>query len=390
MTNHQQDPEIMEDFFNDFSEAHLDSENILIDLEHDPSNRDLLNALFRSVHTIKGNLIYVGLKDLTPLIQSVEDLLDAIRKGHLEYDSLLSDLILISMDHTKQMVEARVQHGEVTFDDSAMDILCQTVTRVAESDSSQRGERIADALLLLDPSIDLRSQRAEEKLVSNPPPARAISIPPSDETGILDYFHVDQDDDLRFFRSLAAPLENRSLYWRGRTARILRLTLAMNMKAGKPIEPEQLAAAVYLHDIGMAFLPLEMLHKITPLNQDEREDLQAHPDIACQLLACGRRWEQAAQAVKQHHEKVDGSGYPEKLSKQQICDGAKILAIADAFEARTHERAYQTQLKRPLVRAVLEINRCSDTHFDPLWVNVFNEVVREIQPSARKKDPASQ
>ena len=158
---------------------------------------------------------------------------------------------------------------------------------------------------------------------------------------------------------------------------MLRLALAMNEKAGKPIEAEQLAAAVYLHDIGMAFLPLEILHKTSSLNPEEREDLQAHPNVAFQLLSSGRRWDQAAMSVLQHHEKIDGSGYPNKLPGEQICDGAKILAIVDAFEARTHERAYHTQLKRPLVRAVLEINRCSESHFDPEWVEVFNEVVRE-------------
>lgn len=379
MTNHHQDPELMEEFFNDFREAHQASENTLIDLEHDPGNSELLNALFRSIHTIKGNLVYVGLKDLTPLIQSVEDLLDAIRNHHLDYDSLLSDLILMSMDRTKQMVNARIHHGEPPLHEGAMDELCQTITSVAECDNAQIEQRIAAALLQLDPSIDLSDPPTQPE---TPAHARSVmtSQPPTDETGILEYFQVNQDDDLRFFRSLSDPLENRSLYWRGRTARILRLALAMNIKAGKPIESEQLAVAVYVHDIGMAFMPLETLHKTTPLNQDEREDLHSHPTIASKLLGCGGRWEQAALAVQQHHEKVDGSGYPNKLRQNQICDGAKILAIADAFEARTHERAYQTQLMRPLVRAILEINRCSDSHFDPQWVEIFNEVAREIHP----------
>ncbi len=377
-TEHHQDPELMEDFFNDFREAHQTSENILIDLEHDPANGDLLNALFRSIHTIKGNLVYVGLKDLTPLIQSVEDLLDGIRHHQLQYDSLLSDLILISMDRTKQMVDARLHGGDMLYDNSAMDTLCQTITRVAESNAENRATLIADALVLLDPSIDLRGAAA-------PPPTKAATRSttkttpgiPREEAAILEYFHVDQDDDLKFFRSLARPLESRSLYWQGRTTRMLRLALAMNEKAGKPIENEQLTAAVFLHDIGMAFLPLETLHKTSPLNNEEREELQAHPNIAFQLLSSGRRWDQAAMAVLQHHEKNDGTGYPNRLDSERICDGAKILAIVDAFEARTHERAYQTQLKRPLVRAVLEINRCSGSHFDPEWVEVFNETVRE-------------
>ncbi|MCG8317417.1 MAG: HD domain-containing protein [Pseudomonadales bacterium] len=381
---HQLDPELMEDFFNDFREAHQDSENILIDLEHDPNNTELLNALFRSVHTIKGNLIYVGLKDLTPLIQSVEDLLDAIRNKHLLYDSLLSDLILISMDRTKQMVESKVHRGEMIYEDKFMDHLCQTISTVAESSPETRAETIANALVLLDPSIDLRPHQQEIKPTETSTTKRIqpSSPIPHEEEALLAHFTVNLDDDLSFFRSLVKPLENRSLYWQGRTTRLLRIALAMNAKAGNPIEAEQIAAAVYLHDIGMAFMPLDVLHKTSPLNSNELEALHGHPAAAFQLLSAAKRWDQAANAVLQHHEHVDGNGYPNKLDSKSICDGAKILAIADAFEARTHERAYATQLKRPLIRAVLEINRCSGSQFDPQWVEIFNETVRETHQMA--------
>ena len=95
-----------------------------------------------------------------------------------------------------------------------------------------------------------------------------------------------------------------------------------------------------------------------------------------------KRWDQASYIVLEHHEREDGLGYPAGLTGAHICPGAKILAIVDAFEARTHERAYSTNLKRPFVRAVLEINRCAGTHFDPNWVNVFNEVGRSLQPDS--------
>ena len=361
---HQFDPELMEDFFNDFREAHQESENILIDLEHDPQNAELLNALFRSVHTIKGNLVYVGLKDLTPLIQSVEDILDAIRNRHLKYDSLLSDLILIAMDRTKQMVDARVHLQQTLFDDDFMNHLCQTISTVAETSEENRAHQIATALVLLDPSIDLREDEKAPQQSHQKTPAKAGNQIPEDEESILRHFKISLDDDLQFFRNIAAPLENRSLFWQGRSCRLLRLALAMNDRAGKPVEAEQLTAAIYLHDMGMAFLPLDLLHKKTALNKEEMRALQNHPNIAHQLLEQGKRWEQAAVMILQHHEHIDGKGYPRQLTGASISDGAKILSIVDAFEARTHERAYSTQLKRPLVRAILEINRCSGTQFD--------------------------
>ena len=130
----------------------------------------------------------------------------------------------------------------------------------------------------------------------------------------------------------------------------------------------------------MAFMPLHILHKTTPLNAEETSLLRSHTQQAFTLVSAMKDWEQASYIVLEHHEREDGKGYPAGLNGQHICPGAKILAIVDAFEARTHERAYSANLKRPFVRAVLEINRCSGTHFDPNWVNVFNEVARTLQP----------
>ena len=86
------DMTVMDEFFIDFNEAYHTSEDILIQLEATPDHYDLLNALFRSVHTIKGNLIYVGLEAISPLIQSVEDILDEIRQDQLIYDSIIYGL----------------------------------------------------------------------------------------------------------------------------------------------------------------------------------------------------------------------------------------------------------------------------------------------------------
>ncbi len=380
MTSPRQDDEfsrdLMEDFFLDFREAHQSCENTLIDLEQDPANPDLLNSLFRSVHTIKGNLVYVGLKDLTPLIQSVEDVLDAVRKHSLTYDASLSDVIMLAMDKTKLMVEARMAGQPNPLADDALNQLCQQISLIAEVKLAERAQVVRRVLTQMDPSIVIAE--------SAPPPAATpapLSRQPA-EHDILQRFGIALNDDLRFCQHLIQPLEERSHYWKGRNARLLQLALEMNRHAGEPVEPDQLAVAVYMHDLGMAFLPIAILHKTTPLSAEEFDALRQHPLVAWQLTASMQRWQQAAAIVKEHHERVDGKGYPLGLNGTQICPGAKILAIVDAFDARTHERAYSEAMKRPFVRAVLEINRCSGTHFDAEWVEVFNEVARRLQNQA--------
>lgn len=367
--------DLMDDFFLDFREAHQSCENTLIDLEHDPANTELLNALFRSVHTIKGNLVYVGMKDLTPLIQSVEDVLDAVRKHSLAYDASLSDVIMLAMDKTKLMVEARIAQQPLPLNDTERDQLCQQISRITEVDGDERRRLVVNVMQQMEPATRLEAPAPAPALT----PALPILAVQPQEVDILREYHITLNDDLRFFQHLIQPLEERSRYWKGRNARLLQLALAMNRHAGDPVEPEQLAVAVYLHDAGMAFLPIEILHKTTPLNEEETALLREHPLTAERLLNPLKRWHQASLIVKEHHERHDGQGYPNRIPGPRICPGAKIMAIIDAFDARMHERAYSEKIKRPFVRAILEINRCAGTHFDPEWVEVFNEVARRLQ-----------
>jgi HD-GYP domain-containing protein (c-di-GMP phosphodiesterase class II) len=136
--------------------------------------------------------------------------------------------------------------------------------------------------------------------------------------------------------------ERRSQYWQGRGLRQLDLALAINQLGGRPEQPEQLAAAICLHDIGMAFLPLEMLHKEAHFNREERRQMHSHPRLAYELLKRMPRWDAAADIALQHQEYADGSGYPKGLQEIETSPGALIINIVDTFDARTHERAHQT------------------------------------------------
>ena len=129
----------------------------------------------------------------------------------------------------------------------------------------------------------------------------------------------------------------------------------------------------------MAFLPLEMLHKEASFSNEERQQMQSHPRLAHDLLKRLPHWHAAAEITLQHQEHADGSGYPKGLHEAEISPGALILNIVDTFDARTHERAHQTLSKRPLLRAILEINGLAGSQFSPHWVEVFNRTLH-LQP----------
>ncbi|TAN47834.1 MAG: HD domain-containing protein [Methylococcaceae bacterium] len=363
--------EVLDDFMDEFHEAHQQCESMLMELERHPDNQELLNSLFRAVHTVKGNLSYVRMNEFMPLLQSLEDVLDDIRKDHMAFDDTLSDVVLLAMDAIHRLVLSRVNNTPPPMSKNRFDEICKAIHAIVANPVPGSNVPILRAIHLLDP---------ETKLDERPIKALDAENKAADETGRwLRKFDIPLDADLGFFRNLGKALENRSSYWQGRTERILKLALTMNEQAGSPVDPAQLATAVFVHDIGMAFLPLEMLHKTDAYNEEERRLVNAHPGLAREMLSRMARWQTAAEIVGQHHERSDGSGYPQGLKETDICDGAKILGIAESFDARTCARAHRSVTKRPFIRAVLEINNCSGQLFPERWVDVFNEAVRVLQ-----------
>ena len=182
--------------------------------------------------------------------------------------------------------------------------------------------------------------------------------------------------DLLFFRALSKQLEERSELFKGRRQRLLQLAFDTNDQAGRPIDPVQLEAAVYMHDVGMMFLPESLWLKVGRISEDERFQMQVHPSLAAGLLERMPGWQAAAQMVAQHHEMPDGGGYPRGLKAHEICPGAKLLAIIDAFEAvmlKHSDRGHN----RSALRAIAEVNAC-EGQFAVEWIAPFNAVVRRM------------
>lgn len=347
------DAEMVADFFADFDEAYQATEHLLLKLERSPRDTALLADLFRRVHTIKGNLIYVGLADICPLLQSIEDVLEPLRQGKLVYDDLLSDVILLAMDATHTLVEARLNQRPTHLDNAQLSPACMAISQLAHCAESERPALISQAIQALDPQAETPSATSE-----------------------FAEFGIELDQDLKFFSELLPAIDQRSPYWQGRTRRTAQLALAMNRAANTPVAPPQLLAAIYMHDFAMAFLPLSLLHKPGSYTEQERAQVQRHPETPAALLRSMGGWDDAALMVEQHHESMNGAGYPLGLKEDAICAGAKIIAIVDAFDACVNSRAHVNQPQRPLIRAILEINRHAGSQFSQRWVDIFNAVAR--------------
>jgi len=134
-----------------------------------------------------------------------------------------------------------------------------------------------------------------------------------------------------------------------------------------------------MHDAGMALLPMEIIKKDGPLTNEELVQVREHPRIGFELLRYMKQWSGAALIVLHHHERVDGTGYPSGLKENDICEGAKILAVVDMIDARMHERAHVDMLKRPLLRAAMEISKHADSQFSSFWVDIFRDLFHKMR-----------
>jgi len=138
-------------------------------------------------------------------------------------------------------------------------------------------------------------------------------------------------------------------------------------------ETEDAKIAGLLHDIGKVIIPSEILNKKGKLNKKEWEEVKKHSSTSYQLLKSVDEYTHVAEAVLHHHERLDGSGYPEGLKDSEIPLLSKIIAVADAYEAMTANRPYQK--KKIKEKAVEELKKYSGLQFDKYIVEIFTNKV---------------
>jgi HD-GYP domain-containing protein (c-di-GMP phosphodiesterase class II) len=176
--------------------------------------------------------------------------------------------------------------------------------------------------------------------------------------------------------SLAQVVEAKDRTTRGHLER----TRSYGIELARRIDPSLAEGAefgygFFLHDIGKVGIPEAILTKSGPLSPAEWDVMRTHPTIGAQIVAPIRFLGDAASVVRHHHERFDGTGYPDGLAGDDIPLPARIFAIADSFDAMTSDRPYRSALV--LDRALAEIRDGAGTQFDPDVVEVFVDLVEE-------------
>ncbi len=175
--------------------------------------------------------------------------------------------------------------------------------------------------------------------------------------------------------SLADAIEKRDPYTGGHTQRVTQysLTIARHLPL-KPDEMKWLKISAVLHDIGKIGIDDQILRKPDRLNPEEYQVIKRHADMGAEIIHHVKQLKNIIPGIKYHHEQLDGTGYPEGLKGEKIPIIAKIVAVADTYDAMTTDRSYRRGLSEEL--AIRELRRGSGTQFDHEVVEAFIKAYR--------------
>jgi putative nucleotidyltransferase with HDIG domain len=188
-------------------------------------------------------------------------------------------------------------------------------------------------------------------------------------------------------RAFAAAIDAKDRYTQGHSDRVARYAVAIAEELGLPQEEvEALRLGGLLHDIGKITVDTSIIRKDSVLTDRELLEMHRHPTVGFDILSkINFPWGDLSALTRHHHEKVDGKGYPDGIRGEDLLLGARIIALADAFDAMTTDRPYRKQIC--LRETLREIKRCVGTQFDPQVARTLFQII-EKELTGRSMKPA--
>ncbi|AYN39516.1 HD-GYP domain-containing protein [Streptomyces dangxiongensis] len=222
-----------------------------------------------------------------------------------------------------------------------------------------------------------------------PSAALLVLLPMCVSCWVFAQYHRERAAHQATIRALVQAVDIKDGYTRGHSERVGQASVLIARELGMDDDRvETLRFAGILHDVGKLGVPTRLLRKDGPLTPEERRIIELHPEYGHEMVRGISFLGEARAAILHHHERLDGSGYPYGLAGDQIPECARIVAVADAFDAMTSTRSYSRA--RPVEAAVTELERCAGAHFDPRMVGALVRAVRRCgwRPTVTADEPA--
>ncbi|MEU3978500.1 HD-GYP domain-containing protein [Streptomyces sp. NPDC026672] len=208
-----------------------------------------------------------------------------------------------------------------------------------------------------------------------PVAALLVLLPMCVSWWVFAQYHRERAAHQATIRALVQAVDIKDGYTRGHSERVGRASVLIARELGMDDDRvEVLRFAGILHDVGKLGVPTRLLRKDGPLTPEERRVIELHPEYGHEMVRGISFLGEARAAILHHHERLDGSGYPYGLAGGRIPECARVVAVADAFDAMTSTRCYSRA--RPVSTALAELERCAGAQFDPRMVTALVRALR--------------
>ncbi len=176
--------------------------------------------------------------------------------------------------------------------------------------------------------------------------------------------------------SLATAIDAKDTYTNGHSGRVAKYAREIAKRFGySDSQLDDIYIMGLLHDVGKIGVPDAVINKPSKLTDEEYDIVMNHPAMGARILGSIKEMPSLSMGARWHHEKYDGGGYPDGLSGEDIPEAARIIAVADAYDAMTSHRSYRIPMTQDEVRQ--EIKRCRGTQFDPVFADIMLAMIDE-------------
>lgn len=176
--------------------------------------------------------------------------------------------------------------------------------------------------------------------------------------------------------TLAEAIDAKDAYTKGHSGRVAKYAREIAKRFGYTQKQQnEIYMMGLLHDVGKIGIPDTLINKTTKLTDEEFAAIKAHPAVGANILGKITEMPKLSAGAKWHHERYDGTGYPEGLKGNDILEEARIIAVADAYDAMTSARSYRDTLSQEKVKS--ELIRCKGSQFDPVFADIMLQMIEE-------------
>ena len=181
---------------------------------------------------------------------------------------------------------------------------------------------------------------------------------------------------IQIVKALAASVDAKDRYTHGHSSRVAEYSREIARRAGfSAAEQDEIYMMALLHDVGKIGIQDAIINKNGRLTDEEYAAIKTHPAVGAEILGNIEDYPELAVGARWHHERFDGRGYPDGLAGRDIPEVARIIAVADTYDAMTSNRSYRSAMPQDRVRA--EIERCSGSQFDPAFAAIMLAMIDE-------------